>query len=108
MSTQNQLDLVEGWTGPLDFDLLADNATPSSAMTGMSVVLLLREESGHDVTIGGTVGILDAAAWRIRYSPANGDLVAGKYGARFKVMDTGGKIVFFPNGPADRWVIRAH
>jgi len=102
-----KFEIVEGWTGDLDFDLLADGALPAGSMSGMSVELILKKADGTQLTTTGDVAIADEDNWRVRYSPDPGDLVRGSYQGRFKVTDIGGKIVYFPSGAWDQWLIRA-
>lgn len=98
--------LVEGWTGPLDFTLLADGAAIDG--TGMTVALALRDRNGGLVDVTGKVAWIDAATGTVRYSPAADDLKAHRspYNARFRVTDGSGKDVFFPNTGADEWTVR--
>lgn len=98
-------EVVEGWTGPLDFNLLADGAIPAAALAG-EVELILKKADGTVLATTGDVAILDSAAWSVRYSPDPSDMVAGTYRGRFKHTDTGGKVTYFPNGVWDQWKIR--
>lgn len=102
-----KFECVEGWTGDLDFYLRADGTTPSGTMSGMTVELILKDADGNQLETTGDVAVLSASAWTVRYSPDAADLPAGSYRARFKVTDSNGKVVFFPNKAWDDWKIRA-
>ena len=100
--------VVAGWTSPIDIELLARGDTPSGAMTGMTATLILSEaRTGAAVTLTGTVSIPDTSLWSVRFSPATGDLVAGRYNGRVKVTDSASKIAYFPSGEPDIWEVRA-
>jgi hypothetical protein len=101
------LDVVEAWTGPLDFQLKADGVVVN--LTGLTVGLVLKDSVGAVVTVGGTLSILDAVNGKVRFTPAATDLVVSKspYAARIKVTDAGGKDVFFPNAAPDPWTVFA-
>lgn len=97
--------LVEGQTGVVDAQLLADNVAVD--LTGATVVLVLRGADGALISLGGSVTVTNAAQGMVRYSPAAGDFVAQKtpHRAHWKVTDSGGKINFFPSGAGDEWKV---
>jgi hypothetical protein len=99
--------VIEGWTGPLDFQLKADGAVPAGTLAGMTVTLVLVDANGAAVDMTGKIAVTDAANWKVRYNPAGPDLVfaKGPYLARWKVTDGAGKVVFFPNDEADVWQV---
>jgi hypothetical protein len=99
--------LVEGWTGPLDFTLKADNVAVD--LTGMTVVLLLYGRDGIAIDTTADVTVPTPSAGLVRYSPDPTDIVVAKAPlyARWKVTDGGGNIVFFPNGAPDIWKVYA-
>lgn len=101
------LELVEGWTGVLDFILKADGVAVD--LTGMTVELLLYKADGTQVDTTSDLTVTDAAAGTVRYSPDGADLLASEtpHRSRFKVTDGSGKIVYFPNGAMDRWLVRS-
>ncbi len=103
-----QVELVEAWTGPIDMQLKADGVGPD--LTGTTVALILRGNDDALVDTSGDVSIIaPATAGKVRYSPGAADLVAAKspYRARWKVTDAGSKVVYFPNGTADQWIVRS-
>lgn len=100
-----KLEVVAGWTGPLDFDLLADGVAPAAAMAG-AVELILKKADGTALETTGDVAIIDSDNWRVRYSPDAGDLVEGVYRGRFKHTDNDSKVTYFPSGAWDEWKIR--
>ena len=100
------IEIVEGWTGPVDVRLDADGSPVDLA--GMTVALVLHDAYGSTVLTTGAIFLSSSTGWKVTYSPlTTGDLVAarGPYGAHFKVTDTGGKIVFFPSAKADPWFV---
>lgn len=100
-----EVPIVEGWTGQLDLQLLADAV--AADLTGMTVTLVIKDKGGNSVTPGGTVTVVDAANGKVRYSPVSNDFFVAKspYSVRWKVVDGSNKTVFFPSGKADQWVV---
>ena len=96
------LDVVEGWTGVLDFTLRVAGTVEN--LTDDTVTLILTDKDGNTVQTTGDMSVLVAANGTIRYTPDVTDLLASgsPYKARFKV-DSGTDVRFFPNGPADEW-----
>lgn len=103
------MDIVEGWTGALPFTLNADGEPVD--LTGLTVSIVLKDNVGtllKNTTQGVTV--TDSTAGAVSYAPSSssGDLfVASKtpYKIRFRVTDSTGKVVFFPNGDEDLIVV---
>jgi hypothetical protein len=87
-------EIAEGWTEPLDVQLLLSGAAFDA--TGMTVTATVRDRNGAVVNV--------ACAWVMqtsaiaRLSPVSTDFVAanGPYTVRFKVVDGSGKVTFFP------------
>ena len=100
-------DVVSGWTGHIDVDLLTKGATPSGTMAGMTAELILRDSNGNTITTTGDVSVQDSTNWVVRYSPDATDFVPGVYRGRFKVTDSAGLIVYFPSAEADTWIVRS-
>jgi hypothetical protein len=100
------LPLVEGWTGPIDMQLTMDGVAGN--MTGTTVALVLRDNAGALVTLGGVSSWVDAVLAKARYAPVAADLLMSKspYTARWKVTDATSKDVFFPNADSDVWIVR--
>jgi hypothetical protein len=100
-----QIKVVEGWTAPLDFQLMADGVVQN--LTGMTVTLELRDKAGSVVNTAGNVTVPDAPTGKVRYSPDAVDIVAanGPYRARWKVVDGASKVSYFPSGAHDVWKI---
>jgi hypothetical protein len=99
-------DLVEGWTGPLDFALSTDGIALDG--TGFTVTLILRDRAQGVVNVTGEIAWLAQGGGTVRYSPSVNDLKAERspYEARFKVTDGNGKDVYFPNADPLKWVVR--
>lgn len=99
--------LVAGWTDPLDFQL-KKNGSPFNG-TGMTPTLEVTDARAEaTVTFAGTLAWLDATQSTVRFTPASNDLVGGKtYNVRVKVVDSGGKVAYFPKDADDQWLVRA-
>jgi hypothetical protein len=101
------VELVEGWTDPLVFNLLKAGTTPSGTMVGMTCSLVLRDNRGNLVNTSGDVAITDSTNWVVTYSPDATDLVEGAYRGRFAVTDGSGATAYFPSAAWDVWLIRS-
>jgi hypothetical protein len=99
------LELVEGWTGNVDYALKADGELVD--LTAMSLQLVLKDSALTVVSVTGTVSIFSASSGGVTFVPASGDLLASSspYSARFKVTDSGGKTVFFPSSHPEKWLV---
>lgn len=99
------LEINEGWTDDLDFQLTANGVAVN--LTGMTVTLELKGNDDVAVDTAGDVTVFDAADGKVRYNPDGADLVNAKnpYRAHWKVDDGGGKIAFFPSGKPDLWIV---
>lgn len=99
------IDLVEGWTGNIDFTLLADGTAAN--LTGCSLELILRDRAGSQIDTSSDASIQVAASGTVRYTPDSTDLAAAgsPYSARWKVTDGSAKVTYFPSGEPDRWVV---
>ena len=107
MSSENFIDVIEGWTGPLEFILLADGSAVD--LTGItSAVTEAKRLNGTAITLTGTTAVSDAANGKVKFSPAAADLKEADSPAsvRFKVTDGSSKITYFPSGDAFTWKIR--
>ena len=107
MSSENFIDVIEGWTGPLEFILLADGSAVD--LTGItSVAAEAKRLDGTTITLGGTTQVSDATSGKVKYNPIAGDLkeVDSPALVRFKVTDGSSKITYFPSGDAFTWKIR--
>lgn len=112
------LDLIEGWTGGVDYYLKRQLATSTGAeamdLSGATVTLVLKTAKGSLVATtstdgGNDVSVVTSTGGRVRYTPDVGDLRAADspYAARFKVVGSTGDIVFFPNGLPEVLTVRA-
>ena len=103
------LEITEGWTAPIDYQLLDDGVAVDH--TGFTVALILKDAFGGapSTTSTGEVAYLTSTDAKVRYQPSSGDLRASRspYTARFKVTDGAGKIAFYPQGAAERWDVIA-
>jgi hypothetical protein len=94
------VDITEGWTSALDFQLLLNGAAFDA--TGMTLASVVRDREGKLVTVSTAWGT--QATSLARLSPVVTDFVAaqGPYSLRFRVTDGAGKIAYFPQGDASR------
>jgi hypothetical protein len=99
-------EFVEGWTEPILIELLTQGDTPQGTMTGMSVALILTNQQNVPLTLIGSAVVFDVNDWIVQFNPDPADFVAGDYGGRVEVVDTGGKKAYFPQGDFDHWTIR--
>lgn len=96
---------VAGQTAPIDFTL-KDGASASDLTGYTSIELILQDRSGTLVTTTGDVTVTSAAAGTVRYLPDAADLAEGTYLARFKVVDAGGLIYYWPGqDEPDVWIV---
>jgi hypothetical protein len=100
------IDLVEGWTERIVYQLSADGV--NQALTGAGVEMLLYDKHNRPVAYSGTAGISDVALGKVYFDPTAADLVnsLSPYEVRWKVTDLSGKIAFFPNGNIELWNVR--
>lgn len=112
-------NFVQGNTAPQDFQLFTvdsnGNQTPFDATDGGGVVALysiaLLATSTVDASVvptAGNVNWLTPASGIVRYIPDAGDLAAVKspYDVRWNVTDSATRVVSFPDGLPDRWIVR--
>jgi hypothetical protein len=92
------VEIVEGWTGPLDFRLLADGSALD--ISGMTVELLLTAQDGTAIDTTGDTSITDATDGEVRYLPDPTDLDSDDSPIlmRWKVTDDLGRVVYHPSG----------
>lgn len=98
------LDIVEGWTGELGpFTLRADGVPVN--LTGLTVELLIRpwNRQGRFSETDGDVRVVAGTGGQVYYAPDASDFSAaeGPYEMRWRVTDSDGFVVFFPNGEGD-------
>lgn len=101
MSTFN---LVEGWTAPIDWQLLLDGAVPATSLSG-SITLFAYDRHGDLLPMPGTFTITSAAEWKVRYTPASAtDLLTINSPMKVRARLPDGS--FIPDTPAaDKWVV---
>lgn len=112
-------NFTQGNTAPQDFQLFTvdsnGNQTPFDATAGGGTVavftialLVTSKVDASVVNTSGNVDWLTPAQGLVRYIPDSGDLLAAKspYDVRWNVTDSASRVVSFPDGIADRWVVR--
>lgn len=94
--SQEKVGIVEGWTGNIDFRLLADGSAQN--LTGVTVSAVGYDRLKNPVTLTGDVVVLSATGGTVRLTPDLNDFVeaSSPYELRFKVTD-GGLDTFFPS-----------
>lgn len=99
------IELTEGWTGDIDMQLQTSSGPVN--LTGSSVVLLLRDIRSTLIPTSSDLTIFSATDGKVRYNPDSGDLAAARspYKSKFKVTDGSGKVVYFPSGRPDEWLV---
>ena len=104
------LNLVEGWTDDIPYDLKKTNSSGTSAfdLTGSTVAITMRDAAGNILSPTGTLTVTSAAAGSVSYAPGVGELLASlsPISVRFKVTRSGGKISYFPSRSPEKWVIK--
>lgn len=100
-------EVVEGWTGRLTFTLLSDGLPFDG--TGMALSnLYLTNGRREIIDTSGDFGWVSPPDGTVYYDPDVTDFVegGGPYTLRFEVT-AAGKVVYFPNGPADEIIVNA-
>lgn len=100
------VEIVEGWTDGLPFTLKADGTAVN--LTGYTVTATLRDCNGTLVDTTSDVSVTDTTAGEVTYTPDAADFDAdlSPYSLRFKVVDSTGQIVYFPNAAASLIKVR--
>lgn len=103
--SQVTVDLVEGWSGAVDFRLLAGGS--SQNLAGFTVTGQGYNRLGVAVDLSSDVVISSATSGLVRLTPDTEDFTADKspYELRFKATDGSG-IVFFPSAEPIVIVVR--
>jgi len=101
-----KVEFVEGWTGPLDFQLLNDGVMQD--LTTMTVTGQARNRLNALVDLSSDVAILTATEGKVRLTPdaTDFDNALSPYELRFKVVDATTAVVFFPSGEAVTLIVR--
>jgi hypothetical protein len=101
------LSLVEGWTYPIEYALLAAGAATN--LTGCTAEFVIRDRRGRTSTSTGASDIYDSTGGLVRWTPGSAaDLLRAHspYSVRIKVYDPTGAISFFPNSvEPERWTV---
>jgi hypothetical protein len=102
---QITVNIVEGWTGALDFSLLSDGAPQS--LTGLTVTGQAVNRLREVVDLSSDVTVLSATAGTVRLLPDTTDFLAAQspYELRFRATDAT-SIVFFPSEEAVSVIVR--
>ncbi len=100
------VDIVEGWSGPIDFQLKENGV--AADLTGDTMTAEAVDRRRQPTTLTGDLSIISATDGKIRLTPDTGDFIASAspYELRFKRTTIAG-IVFYPNGEAVRVDVRS-
>ncbi len=102
--------ITEGWTATMDaFTCLRDKTAFS--LTGYTVTISIRDSDNTAITPAGTLTVLNQTTYpgQVTYAPHASDFARSTaigdarevFKVRIKVVDSNGKVAFFPNGAAD-------
>ena len=97
-------EFTEGWTAPIEYDLLNDGASFDGS--GMTPGIALMDKDGKSVPVAGSVEWAAASLSRIRFNPDANDLLAAKspYTVHFRVTDAL-RTATYPQGEGFIWNI---
>lgn len=100
------LDIVQGQTAPIYYQLLADGV--AYPLTGCTVTVVALLASGTTVTWTGVLTVTSETLGKVKFVPASTDFSAdhSKYLVRFRVVRADAGIEYFPNGSAEVWTVR--
>lgn len=110
--SQEPLELVEGWTDPIDYQLRTRDAAgvvSNLNLAGKTVTLKLYDARDKEFQFGGTVQIIVSADGKVRFNPVAGDLrhSLSPYKVRWHVtIDATGKVAMFPRKAPELWTVR--
>ena len=104
--SQLKVGIVEGWSAPLDFQLLNDGSPQS--LTSMTLTGVAYNRVGLAVDLSSDVTVLDATAGTVRLTPDTGDFVVSgsPYDVRFKIVDNSTQAAYFPSDEAISLIVR--
>lgn len=99
------VDIVEGWTGSVDFQLKEDGT--AADLGSDTMIAEARDRQRQSVTLTGDLTVVTATDGKVRLNPDTGDFVSSEspYELRFK-RTTGSGIVYYPNEEAVRVNVR--
>lgn len=103
------VDLVEGWTGSLEWQLKKDLVVVD--LTGMTTCAILKDNDGTliSTTCADAVTYITATCGHLGFwpNPTTFTHANQPYQIRFKVTDTLGYIVYFPSGAAETLTVHS-
>jgi hypothetical protein len=101
------LSIVEGWTYPIEYGLLAAGAATN--LTGCTVECVIRDRRGRTSTSTGPTDIYDSTGGLVRFTPASSEdfkRSLSPYSVRWKVIDPTGAVSYFPNSvEPEHWTV---
>jgi hypothetical protein len=100
------LDLIEGWTERIGYQVYADGTAPD--LTAATVTLVAWNPRTDSLTMAGSAGLIgDGSTGQVYFDPDETDLTEARTPifARFKIVDGSSKVSYFPTGDPLRWDI---
>jgi hypothetical protein len=99
------LTIVSGWEGRLGPFTLKLNDAPFDLSNGFTVQMIVHGPRNELIALGGTLITQGLGIGKVAYDPVASDFVNTRttsvaYRLHFKVTDSDGRDVFFPNGTA--------
>lgn len=97
------VEIVEGWTGPLDWQLQTCSTSFSIAGTDHVAAYIYDRNEVVVTTSTGVITEVTAACGHVRFAPCTScqfKAANSPYTMRFRVQDSAGTVVFFPNADA--------
>lgn len=103
---QLKIGIVEGWSAPLDFQLLNDGTAQD--LSSMTLTGVAYNRVGLAVDLASDVTVLSATAGTVRLTPDTGDFPrdGSPYDLRFKVVDNTTQSAFFPSDESILLIVR--
>jgi hypothetical protein len=101
-----KVGIVEGWSAPLDFQLLNDGVPQN--LTAMTVTGQARNRYRAFVDLASDVSVTTATDGLVRLIPDTDDFMEanGPYELRFKVVDSATQCAYFPSEEAITLIVR--
>ena len=112
------IELIEGWSEAVDYKLLADSVAVDltgysggqATSTALSTVFPELHTRNVRSTSTGLLSIVSATCGIVRFTPGSCTDLApspSPYSFRVGMRSAGGKLVYFPNGEPEQWIVRS-
>lgn len=103
---QLKVGIVEGWTAPMDFQLLNDGLAQD--LSSMTVTAQARTRAREFIDLTGDCTVVTATEGKVRLTPDTGDFMEAQspYELRFRVRDSSTQDAYFPSDEAVLVLVR--